>query len=1247
MEKEARNAIERATQRARKLLEEDFEAQLEGEFDVHRTGEVAEKAGAHLSLKQSYQRERIVAAIDHKRAAGMRSSDAVADYIRDAAFTTLNRFSALKMLEARDLLQECITKGEESAGYREFCGLAPGLALLNDSAGYRLYIESLFDELSTEVKVLFDRRDPSSALWPKRGTFDQLLEVINSPELRKVWGDDETIGWIYQFFNASDERKILREESQNPRTSRELAIRNQFFTPRYVVRFLTENTLGRIWYEMHDGQTAIERFCEYMLRKPDDTFIARRKKDPRDLRVLDPACGSGHFLLYAFDLLTEIYEEAWKDEAAPKSEATGRTLAEDYQTIDVLRRSVPGLIMAHNIYGVDIDSRCAKIAQLALWMRSQRAFLEIGLGRADRPQIRRGNIVVAETLAIDPIVEENFIASLDDAEIAGMFRDFVDGLKLAGDLGLLLRLEEILFSDSRQGKSRNIFAPSVERIRKALASFALESSLRNRFRNRLFIEDAEHGLDLLNITETKFDVVLMNPPFGSGTARAMERLSPADCGNLYSAFVRRAIELGADAVGCITDRTFLTQASFAHFRRDLLTGNVTLRALCDLGWGVLDANVQTAAYVLLRGSDEVACIDARELIDKSTVLRNHGSWKWSESSSFLRLPDNLLAYALPNIVLKRASEWQQLADIASLPRGLGSNKADRTYLAWVEVPEFESQEPRWEPLTNGGDFSPWWRENLGVADWRMPDGRPWVSMRSRDTGRPYDQSGSSDYFQPGLSFPKQSSSFNVAILPAGHIPTREGKAIIPREIKDTWYLLAYLNSGVVRAFVRDTCGLHKQSGAIGRIPIPPFSEEEKQELGRIGKVLAEYARSSFECDETSLSFRGPAALLGGISKNHTERFHTLLSQLDEIVAGKFGLQSSELTWIDAAVAPILYAPSERDLLSWAVGVVFGRFQNIRDCSQRIRGCEPDLLHEISRRSPAMKERAPTSDVILVSDRGHNDDLCDRVREVLRMVEVSFATNSDDEVNKAELDAYFQHQFFPAHLERYKIARRKAPIYWQLATATANYSVWLYIHAISKDTFYRIQNDYIGPKLAHEERRLELLAGELREGMTANQRKELNTQQGFVEDLRTFLAEIRLVAPLWYPNLDDGVIINFALLWRLVPQHKTWQKELKSTWEALCEGKYDWTHLAMHLWPERVVPKCATDRSLAVAHGLEEAFWSEDSDGKYIPRNTSTKSQDQIIREKTSPAVKAALKDLLDASAQGVAKKSTKRGKTNG
>jgi hypothetical protein len=604
MDKDTRNAIERATQRARKLLEEDFAAQLEGTFDILRDGKVAAKAGPHLAARQVLWRDKIVAAIEHKRAAGMGAAEAVGDYVRDAAFTTINRFVALKMLEARELVQQCITKGDQSPGYREFCGMAAGVALLPDGAGYRLYIESLFDELSTEVKVLFDRRDPASVLWPKRVTFAALLEILNDTELAGVWGEDETIGWVYQYFNGGDERRAMREASQAPRNSRELAVRNQFFTPRYVVQFLTDNTLGRIWYEMRGGQTALVDRCEYMVRRPDETFAPRPKKDPRDIRVLDPACGSGHFLLYAFDLLIAIYEEAHSDPGSPKSEATGRTLAAEYPSIDALRRALPALILAHNLHGVDIDPRCAQIAQLALWMRAQRAFRDFGIGRAERPRIRRSNIVVAEPLVADEATTKDFLSRLGDAELGRVFKDLIDTLKLAGELGLLLRVEGLLDHGPKRGQIGDLFAPPEERIRGALDAYVASEGVRANMRGRLFVDDAVHGMGLLAIAEKKFEVVLMNPPFGAGSTRAkkdFEKAYPRTKNDVYAAFVERGVELLASRgrLGAITSRTGFFLSSFQRWREEILLKEAPPAVFADLGAGVLDsAMVETAAYCL-------------------------------------------------------------------------------------------------------------------------------------------------------------------------------------------------------------------------------------------------------------------------------------------------------------------------------------------------------------------------------------------------------------------------------------------------------------------------------------------------------------------------------------------------------------------------------------------------------------------------------------------------------------------------
>jgi len=648
MDKATRNAIERATQQGRGLLDEDFSSQLEGTFDVLRSGVIAPKGGAHLSVLQQSQRDEIVAAIEHKRAARMTALEAVTDYVRDAAFTTLNRFIALKMLEARELVQECITKGEQSAGYREFCGMAPGIALLPDAAGYRLYIESLFDEFSTEIKVLFDRRDAASVLWPKRQTFEALLAILNAPDLSGVWSEDETIGWVYQFFNSREERQAMRDPnqggSQAPRNSREMAVRNQFFTPRYVVQFLTDNTLGRLWLEMDGDKTRLNKICEYFVRSADEPVQVRPRKDPRDLRVLDPACGSGHFLLYCFDLLLTIYEEAWAtEESAPTSETTGRTLREDYPDVVDLRHAAPKLIVEHNLYGVDIDPRCAQIAALALWLRAQRAWKDLGASSSERARIHRTHIVVAEPMPGDAALVDEFAARLDPPLLRDLFKKMVGESRLAGELGALIRVEDGIaaeLSHAREQfvKQRQItdFLPGMEPVIRqgaldlsgidddrffheaealivgALRAFAEAAIGAVSVRRRLFAGDSAQGVALIDLVRTKFDVVLMNPPFGACSLPAkkeFEKSYPRTKNDVYAAFVERGIQLlhPHGLLGAITSRTGFFLSSFQKWREEILLEEAPPVVFADLGYGVLDsAMVEVAAYCLEKGREVAA-----------------------------------------------------------------------------------------------------------------------------------------------------------------------------------------------------------------------------------------------------------------------------------------------------------------------------------------------------------------------------------------------------------------------------------------------------------------------------------------------------------------------------------------------------------------------------------------------------------------------------------------------------------------
>ena len=208
------------------------------------------------------------------------------------------------------------------------------------------------------------------------------------------------------------------------------------------------------------------------MRSADEPVQPRPRKDPRDLRILDPACGSGHFLLYSFDLLLAIYEEAWSaDGAAPRARRQGDSLREDYPDLADLRRAAPRLIVEHNLHGVDIDPRCAQIAALALWLRAQRAWKDLGVAASERPRIQRTHIVVAEPMPGDAALVDEFAARLDPPLLRDLFKKMVGESRLAGELGALLRVEDGIAAELRRAREQFVkqrqttgFLPGMEPV---------------------------------------------------------------------------------------------------------------------------------------------------------------------------------------------------------------------------------------------------------------------------------------------------------------------------------------------------------------------------------------------------------------------------------------------------------------------------------------------------------------------------------------------------------------------------------------------------------------------------------------------------------------------------------------------------------------------------------------------------------------------------------------------------------------
>ncbi|CAB4122502.1 hypothetical protein UFOVP31_33 [uncultured Caudovirales phage] len=622
-----RGRLQKLVNSCRGLLSDEFSIQLQQTYGLDpKTGEVTPLARlTHLDDRQRHTAEVLRQTLAHYLGADADDTDhriAVLDrMVREQAFTVLNRLAALLMMEARGQLIESVSKGYQSRGYQLYSKIA-GTALGETGQAYQIYLFSVFDELAQELPALFDRYAANGLLFPRETALRALLDELNHFEIEPLWAADETIGWIYQYFNSKEERKAMRDASQAPRNSRELAVRNQFFTPRYVVEFLVDNTLGRLWFNATGGQTKLRDCCQYLLFKPDEQPQAAIKlRDPRTLKLLDPACGSMHFGLYAFDLFTEIYREAWAWEqqhgpgsldVSTQTKAALKPLCQTYEDEAALALDVPRLIIEHNIYGVDIDPRAAQIATLALWLRAQRAWHDARVKAKDRPRTGHGNVVAAVAPPAERELCQQFVADLDRLD-AELFEKTLQMLKGLPELGVLLQVERELphLIEKVYGKNTDLFndrkkAKTWARIesdlRAALTEFAQAGE--STYQGRLFAQDALQGLRLIDLCREVFDVVVMNPPFGalaSGTKDQLAKAYPRSKNDLLAIMVERGLELlrVGGRIGAITSRTCFFLSSFQKWREQIVLGIAKPEVMADLGHGVMDdAMVEAAAYVL-------------------------------------------------------------------------------------------------------------------------------------------------------------------------------------------------------------------------------------------------------------------------------------------------------------------------------------------------------------------------------------------------------------------------------------------------------------------------------------------------------------------------------------------------------------------------------------------------------------------------------------------------------------------------
>ena len=678
-----------------------------------------------------------------------------------------------------------------------------------------------------------------------------------------------------------------------------------------------------------------------------------------------------------------------------------------------------------------------------------------------------------------------------------------------------------------------------------------------------------------------------------------------------------------------------------------------------------------------------------------------------EASNFSAVPGSPFAYWVSGKTLKLFETLEPLNHEDRLVVSTNPLNDDFRYVrSWWEVsPQDLGQ--TWIPWAKGGAYSPYYYDIDTVISW--DDDRSTYFGFVGTENRPLQRPASVQHFsRPGLTWPRRTNGLSLRVLPRDSIFADKGPAVFVASNSgdELLELVAITNSRAFALLVslqlaRTELAQSYEVGLIQNTPVPQLTSTDRQMLAKLGGSAWKLKRSLDTSTETSHSFVLPGLLQvqgdyletrenawNGVLNDRTAALQEVQSKIDERcfalykidAVDRFPLLGTETQLgttpatstdldgdvIDGEAREDLDAAAlSTQLISWMIGVAFGRFDvrvaSIGDAPKQdlepfdaLPACSPAMLigHDQLPTATAPMDYPVTiyPDGILVDDPGHQRDISAAVQKIFEEV---FHERCDawlSEVGSAlpsangDVRSWLASGFFDYNIKLYSKSRRKAPIYCQLSIPSGRYSIWVYAHRLSRDSFIQLQNDVLGPKLTHEVRQLNNLMADNTEP-SDKRRKEIDAQETFVEELRGMLDEVARVVPMWSPSLNDGLTLTMASLWRLVPQHRGWQKELKGRWIELASGKHDWSHIAMHLWPERVVKKCATDRSLAIAHGLEDNFWLENADGKWEAREKPKKSADVLVRERTSSAVKAALKSLLEAPDAASGAKRTRKSRT--
>ena len=620
-----KEAVKAWVPKVRQALDSEFAAQLD-RLGIRRDGKHRPVATMSVPEASIAIRRRIEALVSRESLSEGTHERGYENVKRELTYTLLNRLVGLKAMEARRLLYlpppgqpnaapeetEVVTPipdQERSRYLRDFRAAGSGRYKHEDDAEEALLRDGLTSAcrfVTGEIRVLFDPDHEYACVWPTHAALTGVLQLINDGLPPDAYRAPDFLGWVYQFFNRAEKKRIRDENKGTPRSSYELAVINQFYTPSWVVKTLVDNTLGRLWLQMHPDsalqptapppmpadRVTDTPVADYLVPRTGERIRYQRVtsdgqvatfKRAIDITLIDPACGTMHFGQYAFGLFHRMYLDEIEN-AGKAGWPTEPSVREP--------REIPSTILEHNLFGIDIDARAVQIASLSLMLTAKEAALRHGFSPLD-VKVRRSNLVVANTvdLGADRLrsLVEHLGSRLGSPELRQrLFETLWDNLQYAGELGSLVQVRESvgavlgewvesrarekgltmfvrkdsgrqmalgsIFDDLTREEARQLdlerkileveAAQLQQELLAAIEAAAGESSADPA--DRLFAEDTARGLKLLQALSRNYDVAVMNPPYGSFVPKSktfVKAVYPLTANDIYAAFIDRATQL--------------------------------------------------------------------------------------------------------------------------------------------------------------------------------------------------------------------------------------------------------------------------------------------------------------------------------------------------------------------------------------------------------------------------------------------------------------------------------------------------------------------------------------------------------------------------------------------------------------------------------------------------------------------------------------------------------------------------------